>query len=221
MRKNAKYIEIILFLILFSVYLIPTVNAIGLSPLSLDITTEKETETVRSIEVTNPSENPIHITGTVSSSLEEFITLEPEEFDLPAGPGIMNPGTRPSKYVTVKFNIPKEVSESTYTGEIVFTQQPVGGGTLGAAAQLGIPVKLTLGKIERRGRMVETEFPLYIHILIVVLIFTLILTLIPFIYRRSTEATLTRNSISGFSIKICTECERMSPLVCFPATSPF
>jgi hypothetical protein len=158
----------------------PTVSAIGLSYSSLNITVEKvnETDIFRKIEVTNPSENPIHINGSVTGSVAKFIKLDPVEFDLPPGPGLMNQGTWPSKYVTVKFIIPRGVSGKTYTGEIVFTQQPVGGGVLGTAAQLGVDVKLTIGKIAK------AEFPIYVNVLLILLIFMLTLELIAIIHRR-------------------------------------
>jgi len=196
MIRDNTNIKIIASLILLSFCVIRTVRAIGISPASLDIIVENETEMTRDVRVTNPSVNPIHVTVSVTGSVSQFVTLGPEEFDLQAGPGMGNPGPRPSKYVTVKFSIPKEISGMTYTGEIVFTQQPVGGGTLGAAAQLGVPVKLTTGRIEKKEEKAEEalekseeeiekpEFPLYMNVLMMILTFTLILTLILVIYRK-------------------------------------
>ena len=80
-RDNTQNIKLITFLILLSLYSIPTVRAIGISPVSLDIIVEDETEIVRSIRVTNPDANSIHITVSVTGSVAQFTTLNPEEFD--------------------------------------------------------------------------------------------------------------------------------------------
>ena len=87
-----------------------------------------------------------------------------------------------------EFSIPRKISEKTYVGEIVFTQQPVGGGMLGAAVQLGVDVNLIIGKMEKTT---ETEFPLYVDFLLVLLVLMLTLYLIAFIYRRRIKENLT------------------------------
>jgi len=168
-----KMSRILVFLLVMNICLVSTVTAIGLSPLSMDITVEKgkETEIVRNIQVSNPEETPIHIVASVTGSIAEFVTLEPAEFDLSAGPGIHSTEARPYKWVKVTFTIPREVPETNYNGEILFTQQPVGGGVLGAAAQLGIYVTLNI------GTMALAEFPVYIMVMMFVLIVLLILSI--------------------------------------------
>jgi len=167
-----KY-RILVSLILISICLVSTVKAIGLSPLSMNIEVEKgkETEITREIQVTNPEESSIHIIGSISGPIAEFITLEPEEFDLPAGPGIHSTEARPYKWVKVNFKIPRELPQSKYAGEIIFSQAPTGGGVLGASAQLGIGVTLNI------GTMALAEFPPYIMVMIFVLIVLLILSI--------------------------------------------
>ena len=173
MSDKIHHSKIIVCMILLSLYLLPTVSALGLSPLNLEVTVKKGEETTvsKNIEVTNPSENSIHVTGSASGTVAQFITLEPKEFDLPAGPGLMNPGERPSTYIKVNFNIPREISGNVYTGEIVFTQQAVGGGTIGTASQLGLPVKLTI------GTMAKAVFPMYMNVLTIILIIILIVSI--------------------------------------------
>lgn len=166
-----KY-RMLVSLILISICLVSTVKAIGLSPLTMKIEVEKgkETEITREIQVTNPEQNGIHIIGSVSGPIAEFITLEPEEFDLPAGPGIHSTEARPYIWVKVNFKIPRELPQSSYKGEILFTQAPTGGGVLGASAQLGIGVTLNIGK------MALAEFPPYILVMMFILLVLLILS---------------------------------------------
>jgi hypothetical protein len=157
---------------------VPTVYALGVSPLSLDIPVEKgkETEVVQNVQVSNPSENPIHIVASVSGSVAQFITLDPKEFDLPPGPGLKSEEPRPYQYVTVTFKIPREVPETKYTGEILFTQQPVAGGMIGTAAQIGVAVKLTIGS------MAPAEFPVYVNAMLAILVLFLVISII--VYKR-------------------------------------
>jgi len=159
---------------------VPSVYALGLSPLELDITVEKgkETEVVKNIQVSNPSEDPIHIVGSVSGTVAQFITLDPIEFDLPTGPGLKSTDPRPYKYVTVVFKVPREVSETKYNGEIIFTQQPVAGGMIGTAAQLGVAVRLNI------GTMAAAEFPIYVNAMLVILVLFLIISIIFYTRRK-------------------------------------
>ena len=145
-----------------------------MGPLSIDITVErgKDTEITRDIAVTNPSTNPIHISGTVSGPISQFVDISPKEFDLEAGPGIMSGDARPFKYVMVNIKIPREVSENKYTGEIIFTERPTTGGVLGTAAQLGVRVSLSI------GTLANVVFPVYINVLIGLLVVLLIVSLI-------------------------------------------
>ncbi|MDI6826298.1 MAG: hypothetical protein QMD36_03870 [Candidatus Aenigmarchaeota archaeon] len=181
MRELIQHHKIVIYLVLIGICLVPTVYALGLSPLELNIQVEKgkETEVVQNIQVSNPSENPIHIVGSVSGSVAQFITLDPQEFDLPAGPGLKSPDPRPYQYVTVTFKIPREVPETKYTGEILFTQQPVAGGMIGTAAQLGVAVRLTI------GTMAAAEFPVYVNAMLAILILSLIISII--FYKRGKE----------------------------------
>jgi hypothetical protein len=164
--------KIIISLLLMGICLAETVNAIGLSPLSMDITVEKgkEVEIVRNIQVSNPEENPIRISTRVTGAVADFITIQPDSFELPAGPGIRSTEARPYTWVTVTFKIPREVTQSKYTGEIVFTQQPVLGGTMGVSAELGIGVSLNI------GQMALAEFPPYILIMMFVMVVLLVIS---------------------------------------------
>ncbi len=173
----------LLVMILVSICLVSTVNALGLGPLSLDINLEKgkETDLVEYIGVLNPETKPIHVTASVVGSIADFVTLDPQEFDMPAGPGIGTGNPRPSQDVKVVFKIPRELSENKYNGEIVFTQQPVEGGVLGTAVQLGVKVNLNIGNVAK------AEMPIYITGLTVVLIIFLIATIVVNILRRYNE----------------------------------
>jgi hypothetical protein len=165
--------KIIISLLLMGICLATIVNAIGLSPLSMDITVEKgkEVEVVRNIQVSNPEENPIRISTHVTGSVADLITVQPDTFELPAGPGIRSSEARPYTWVTVNFKIPREVKQSTYTGEIIFTQQPILGGTMGVSAELGIGVKLNI------GQMAIAEFPPYILVMMFVMVVLLVLSI--------------------------------------------
>lgn len=167
-------------MVLVGFCLVSAVNALGLGPLKLDITVEKgkETELVEYIGVLNPETKPIHVTASVTGSIAEFITVEPQEFDMPAGPGIGTGEPRPSQDVKVIFKMPREIPGNRYTGEIVFTQQPVEGGVLGAAVQLGVKVNLNI------GQMAVAEFPTYITGLTVILVILLISSVVVVIMRR-------------------------------------
>ena len=156
------------------IFLVPSVYGLGVGPLSIDIVAErgKETEIIRDIAVTNPAKNPIHITGTVTGTISEFVTLSPNEFELEAGPGITTTAPRPYKYVLVRIRIPREVPENSYTGQIIFTERPTTGGVLGTSAQLGVRVNLNIGTIA------DAVFPMYINIMIGLLVVLMIVTLI-------------------------------------------
>ena len=166
--------KIILLMVIIGIFLVPSVYSLGVGPLSIDITVERgrETEITKDIAVTNPDTRPIHISGVVTGSVSQFVTISPNEFDLEAGPGIMSGSARPYKYVMVNIKIPREVSENRYTGEIVFTERPTTGGVLGTAAQLGVRLSLTIGTIA------NAVFPMYINVLIGLLVLLLIVSLI-------------------------------------------
>jgi len=157
-----------------SICLVGTVNALGASPSSLDLTVEKgkETEFVEYIQVANSDTKPIHVIGSVSGSISEFILIEPSEFDLPAGPGAHSTQASPYKFIKIIFTIPREVSESKYSGEILFTEKPKAGGVLGTAVQLGVGVNLNI------GTMAKVEFPIYVTAMMIVLVLVIILSIV-------------------------------------------
>jgi hypothetical protein len=150
------------------------VEALGIGPLKLSISVEKgkETETIEYIQVLNSEPNPIHVIVSVSGDISQFLTIEPSEFDLPAGPGLLSNEPRPTQNVKLTFRVPREVPKNKYTGEVVFHQQPVGGGVIGAGVMLSTHVDLTI------GRIAKAEFPIYIIVLAVVLIVLMISSLI-------------------------------------------
>jgi hypothetical protein len=152
-------------MVLLGICLVPTIRAIGLGPTQLGVTVEKGAETTftRNIMVWNSLEKTLHIKAAVSGSIAPFIKLDPEEFDLPAGPGLSSEKPSPSQYVVVTFSIPREVAESKYTGTITFSEAPTQGGTLATALALDVAVKLDIGS------MAKAKFPIYITALIVVL----------------------------------------------------
>jgi len=159
------------------------VEALGVGPLKIPLTVEKgkETEIVEYIQVLNSEPNPIHVVVSVSGSVSEFITIEPSEFDMPAGPGLMSREPRPTQNIRLTFNIPRELPKNKYEGEILFNQQPVGGGVIGAGIVLSTKVDLTIGK------MATAEFPTYITGLTVVLVIVLISSIVLNIVRRYRE----------------------------------
>jgi len=170
-------------MILLGICLVPTVNAIGVGPLELPITVEKGAETgfYRQVKVWNSLEKPIHVKASISGSIAPFITLEPEEFDLPAGPGMSSEKPSPYQYVKIIFSIPREVAESKYSGAITFTEAPTAGGQLATAISLDVAIRLNI------GQMATAEFPLYITALTVILIVVLISSVVVVIVRRSYE----------------------------------
>jgi len=173
-------------MVLLGICLVPTVNALGVGPLSLDISVEKGAETgfTRNLKVWNSLEKPTHVKATISGPISEFITLEPEEFDLPAGPGVMSGKPSPYQYVRVIFDIPREIPESKYKGTIMFTEAPTtgdAGGTLATAVALDVGVDLTIGE------MAKAQFPGYVTGLIVVLVVCLILSVVVTMMRRFNE----------------------------------
>ena len=161
----------------------PTVMAIGVGPMELPIEVEKGAETsfYRRVKVWNSLERPIHVKASVSGSIAPFITLEPEEFDLAAGPGMSSESPSPHQYVKVIFSIPREVAESKYSGAITFTEAPSEGGTLATAIALDVVVNLNI------GAMATAEFPAYITGLTVVLVIVLISSVVVNIVRRYRE----------------------------------
>ena len=165
-RNNSK---LMISLVLMGIFLVSTVNAVGISPLELKINVEKgkETELLKYIQLINSDTNPIHVTATVSESISQFITLEKTEFDLLAGPGMHSDLASPYQYVKVDFKIPRELPQSKYTGEILFTEQTTKGGMLATATQVGVTVELTIGK------MAKAVFPMYMNALLVILVLVL------------------------------------------------
>jgi hypothetical protein len=161
--------RILICLILVEILLVSTVYAVGVSPIELKINIEKgkEKELMRNIQVLNSYENPIHVTATVTGSVSQFIALEKTEFDLPAGPGMHSDLASPYQYVKVNFKIPRELSQSKYNGEILFTEKATKGGMLATATQVGVYVELTIGS------MAKAVFPMYMNALLVILVLVL------------------------------------------------
>ena len=180
LSKKEKTHKILIITLLMGICSIQTVDALGVGPTHIDITVDKgsEIEVIRSIQLINSETNPIHITGSVIGPIGQFINLEPNEFDLPAGPGAMSTDPRPYQYVRAVIRVPRELPENLYNGEIVFTQSPVEGGVLGASAQIGVRVTLTIGK------MTEAFFPTYINAMIFLLLILLALSVILTVRRK-------------------------------------
>jgi hypothetical protein len=172
--KDQYLYKILVSIILVSLCLVSTVNALGLGPLSLNLNIEKgkETEFAQYISVTNPETNSIHITASVTGEIADFVTLDPQEFDMPAGPGGGSDQPRPLQDVKVIFKMPRELPKTEYSGQIVFTQKAISGGVIGASAQLAVRVKITI------GQMAKATFPMYMNALIIVLIIVLIVAII-------------------------------------------
>jgi len=168
--KKDKLRKIIVCMLLMEIFLVSSVKAIGVGPTRIEMKIEKGEEVLetRNIQLLNSDTNPIHITGSVTGPIAQFITLEPNEFNLPAGPGAHSQEPRPYQYVKAVIRVPRELPENQYTGEILFTQSPVEGGVLGASAQIGVRVTLTIGEIA------EAVFPVYINAMIVLLIILLV-----------------------------------------------
>ena len=184
MRVSIQHLnKTILVMVLLGLCLVPTVNALGVGPLELPVSVEKGAETsfTRNIKVWNSLNKPIYVKASVSGPISEFITLEPEEFDLPAGPGMMSEEPSPSVYVKVIFNIPREIPESEYKGTVIFTEAPTTGGNLATAVALDVGIVLTIGE------MAKAQFPVYVTGLIVVLVVCLILSLVVSVMRRYHE----------------------------------
>jgi len=153
--------------------LVSFVKALGVGPTRIDLTIErgKEVLETKNIQLLNSDTQPIHITGSVTGPIAQFITLDPSEFDLPAGPGPHSRESRPYQYVKAVIRLPRELPEDQYTGEILFTQSPIGGGVLGASAQIGVKVNLSIEKIA------EAVFPDYINGMIVFLVIFLLVSI--------------------------------------------
>ena len=171
--KKEKLHKILITILLMEICLVSSVQALGVGPTHLDVTVEKgkEIEITRYVQVSNPDTNPLSITGAVTGSVSEFITLEPSEFDLPPGPGIMTTDPVPYNYVKVIIKVPREVSEYKYMGEILFTEKPITGGVLVTSAQLGVRVNLNIGKVA------EAVFPVYINGMIFLLVILLMVSI--------------------------------------------
>jgi hypothetical protein len=164
-----------------SIYLVSTVEALGIGPLKISLSVEKgkETEIVEYIQVLNSEPNPIHVVVTVSGEISQFITVEPSDFSMSAGPGLYSEEPRPSQNIKLTFKVPREVSKNKYDGEILFNEQPVGGGVLGAGVVLGTKVNLNIGKVA------TAQFPMYIDALLIILVLLLCVSIIYKMMRRN------------------------------------
>lgn len=189
MQKLLKS-KIIVFIIFTEICLVSSVQALGLGPTHLDVTVErgKEAEIIEKIQLINPEPIPVHITGSVTGPISEFITLEPIEFDLPAGPGLHSENPNPYKNVQAIIKVPRELSEDQYNGEIVFTQQPITGGVLGTAVQLGVRVTLNVEEIP------ETVYYTYLAGLIALLMIFFIIMVLLFVWKKQGRKRKTKPS---------------------------
>lgn len=160
-------------LVLMEILLESAVNAVGISPTELKVNVEKgkETEFQKYIQLLNSDVNPIHVTATVTGSVSQFITMEKTEFDLPAGPGMHSDLASPYQYVKVTFKIPRELPNSKYTGEILFTEKATKGGVLSTASQTNVVVQLTIGS------MAKAVFPMHMNALLLILILSLVFSI--------------------------------------------
>ena len=174
MKEISQQHKFMIVIVLMNICLVQTVNALGTSPSSLDLTVDKgkETEFSKYILVANSDTKPLHVISSVSGSISEFITVEPSEFDLPAGPGAHSTEASPYEYVKITFTIPREVSESKYTGEVVFTEQPTQGDMISTAVQMGVNINLNIGTVA------QAEFPIYVTVMMIVLIILIIFSIV-------------------------------------------
>ena len=161
-------------LLIVWICLFVSVNAIGVGPQELELTVERGKETVisRTIQVLNSDTHPLRIKASVSGSISQFVSISPEVFTLPAGPGLHSLEPSPYKTVKVTFNIPREVSAKKYTGQILFTEEPVKEGMISTAAQVRVKLSLTIGNIA------QAEFPNYVNVLMGVLVLLLSVSII-------------------------------------------
>jgi len=175
--------KILIYLFLLCFFILPTVRALTVSPDHFDITVEKgkETEITEYIQIMNSATNPVNVYITVSGSISEFISLERDEFNLPAGPGPHSDLPRTAEFVKLTISVPREVPESKYSGEVVFSDKPTTGGVLGTSVQLGVRINLNI------GTMAKAEFPIYVTIMIIVLIILIILSIVKERMRRFNE----------------------------------
>lgn len=148
------------------IYLFVSINAIGVGPQELEVTAERGKETVisRTIQVLNSDTHPLRIKASVSGSISQFVSIEPEVFTLPAGPGLHSLKPSPYKTIKVTFTIPREVSAKRYTGQILFTEEPVREGMISTAAQVRVKLSLTIGNIA------QAVFPNYVNALMGLLV---------------------------------------------------
>lgn len=142
-----------------------------MGPLSIELLVSKGAETTveRTIGVSNSATRPIHVTLTPTGDIASWIKLEPQEFDLPAGPGPDSHEANPYVRIKLTFTIPRDVEEGIYKGDIIANEAPIGGGVLSAGVALSTAVTVTVGEIS------TPAFPFYVNALIALLIFMLFL----------------------------------------------
>jgi hypothetical protein len=127
---------VLLSLIYSSIVFIPRINALGVSPVNLNVNVEigKKNQLNNVIQVYNSIANTIHVIASISSDIYDIsnlITLEPTEFDIPAGPGT----TQNINLIIDGTNVTKK---RVYTGKINFTHI----GEKGAVVQLFVDFNL-------------------------------------------------------------------------------
>jgi hypothetical protein len=144
-----------------------------MGPLSIELFVPKGVETTveRTIGVSNSAIRPIHVTLAPTGNIASWVKLEPQEFDLPAGPGPDSHEANPYVRVKLTFTIPRDVEEGVYKGDVIANEAPTGGGVLSAGVALSTAATITVGKIGMPA------FPFYVNALIAILIFMLFLQL--------------------------------------------
>lgn len=172
--KSLKLERILISVFLFSIlFCFSLVEAITVSPPSISLTLEKgkETEITKYVQVLNSAPEKVHVVTSVSGSISKFVTIDPEEFDLLAGPGAHSKLPRPYKYVKVTFKIPREIEKSEYDGMIIFKERVAGSGMLQPSIENDVKVELRIGKVAK------AEFPPYVNALFLSLLVLLIFSI--------------------------------------------
>ena len=173
--KSLKQERILISVFLLSILpCFSLVKAITVSPPSITLTLEKgkEMKITKYIQVLNSAPEEVHVVCGVSGSISKFITLDPKEFDLPAGPGAHSKLPRPYKYVKVTFRIPREIEKSEYDGLIMFKERISTRGMLQPSIENDVKVELKVGKVA------EAEFPPYVNVLVLSLLILLVFSIL-------------------------------------------
>jgi parallel beta-helix repeat protein len=126
-------------------------RGLGGSPAGLTISLAPGATGVGEVEITNPAPHPVHVEMSVVGNVSSITSLNPSSFDLPAGPGMENPGERPSQYISASFVAPRNASGCTFSGWIVATTIQDGLGE-----QIAIRVTIS---VSGRTIIVPDDYP--------------------------------------------------------------